>query len=343
VDDTIPERAFELLNRGLVIQDEAANGSMEGLDVQHQTMETLDVVLESIIIRPLKPSGEPVDDMGYQLNLSTLKRVTRKETGTPAVQLARIEEALEKDEDMESENEVMRKKSAKKGKRNLTRGGVTLDMPQKKMEIFEEATEPVKFGEVRSNLFATHQSSWKLEDSQRGWSQETTQQSIKTAAEVVIADSDNDMDSDDESIPDGSLTRDQLLDRYRKKPLLANFTGSNGNGPIVTVDVVPAVPGVKMKVDRGEGKAPEGLNVSKHAVKKLSYEEVKKVAKEMRTGNTGYEEDKEDNEEMEDEEEEEKDIAWNRPCNNRTLTDLIICIILNGRVMTAISELEKGK
>jgi len=112
---------------------------------------------------------------------------------------------------------------------------------------------------------------------------------------------------------------------------------------MATVEVVPAVPVVKMRVDRGEGKAPERLNVSKHAVKKLTYEEVKRVVKEMRTGNAGCEEDEEENEEMKGEEEEEKEIAWNRPCDNRTLTDLIICIILNGRVMTAISELEKGK
>jgi len=217
VDDTTVERAIELLNRGLVIQDEAANGSMEGLEVQHQTMETLDEVLEFIVIRPLKPSGEPVEDMGYQLNLSTPKRMIRKEIGTPAVQLARIEEASEKDEDMESDNEVMRKKSAKKGKGKLTRGEVTLDMLEKKMDIFEEATEPRKFDEVRYNLFATHSPSWKLEDSQRDWSQEATQQSIKTAAEVVIPDSDNDMDSDEESIPDTSLTRHQLLDRYWEK------------------------------------------------------------------------------------------------------------------------------
>jgi len=343
VDDTTAERAIELLNRGLVIQDEAAKGSMEGLDVQHQMMETLDEVLESIVIRPLKPSGEPVDDMGYQLNLSTPKRATRKVTGTPAAQLARIEEALEKDEDMESENKAMRKKSAKKGKGKLTKVRVTLDALQKEMKIFEEATETQKFDEVRSNLFAIHPPSWKLEDSQRGWSQETTQQSIKTAVEVVIPDSDNDMDSDDESILDGSLTRDQLLDRYRKKPLLASFTSTKGKRPMATVEVVPAVPVIKMEVDRGEGKAPEGLNVSKHVVKKLSYEEVKKIAKEMRTGNAGCEEDEEENEEMKGEEEEEKEIAWNRPCDNRTLTDLIICIMLDGRVMTAISELEKGK
>jgi len=75
----------------------------------------------------------------------------------------------------------------------------------------------------------------------------------------------------------------------------------------------------------------------------LSLEEVKKIAKEMRTGNAGCEEDEEENEEMGEEEEEEKEIAWNRPCDNRTLADLIICIMLNGRVMSAISELEKGK
>jgi len=151
------------------------------------------------------------------------------------------------------------------------------------------------------------------------------------------------MDSDVESIPDGSLTRNQLLDRYRKKPLLARFSGTKSNGPMATVDVVLAVPVFKMEVDRGEGKAPEGLNVSKHAVKKLSYEEVKRVVKEIRTGNAGCEEDIEENEEMRNEEEEEKEIAWNRPCDNRTLTDLIICIMLNGRVMTVISELETGK
>jgi len=35
VDDTTAERAIKLLGRGLVIQDEAANGSMESLYVQH--------------------------------------------------------------------------------------------------------------------------------------------------------------------------------------------------------------------------------------------------------------------------------------------------------------------
>jgi len=244
---------------------------------------------------------------------------------------------------MESDNEVMRKKSARKGKGKLTNEGVTLKTLNEKMEIFEREVEPQKFEEVQSNLFATHPPSWKLEDSQKGWSQETTQQLVRTAAEVVIPDSDNNMDSDDESIPDDSLTRDQIIDRYRKKPLLATFTATKSNGPMATVDVVPAVPIIRMEVDRGEGKVPEGLNVSKHAVKRLWYEEVKKVAKEMRTGNAGCEEDREENEEMKGEEEEEKEIAWNRPCDNRTLTDLIICIMLNGRVMTAISELEKGK
>jgi len=77
---------------------------------------------------------------------------------------------LEMDEDMESENEVMGKKSTKKGKGKLTKVGVTLDVLQKEMQIFDKATETRKFDEVRSNLFATHPPSWKLEDSQRSWS-----------------------------------------------------------------------------------------------------------------------------------------------------------------------------
>jgi hypothetical protein len=147
---------------------------MEGLDMQHQIKEMADEVLECIVVRPLKPSREPIDYLGCQINLSTLKRSMRKESGTPAIQLARIEEALGKNEDMKSDNEVMKKKSARKGKGKLAEEGTILDMLNKKMGIFEEIVEPRKFEEVRSNLFATHPPSWKLEDSQKGWSQETT-------------------------------------------------------------------------------------------------------------------------------------------------------------------------
>ena len=69
VDDNTAERAIELLYRGLAIQDEVANGSMEGLDIQYQVMEITDEVLESIVVRPLKLSGEPVDQLGCQINL----------------------------------------------------------------------------------------------------------------------------------------------------------------------------------------------------------------------------------------------------------------------------------
>jgi len=96
--------------------------------------------------------------------------MTRKETETPVVQLARIEEALKENEDMESDNEVMRKKSAKKSKGKSNQGRVTLEMLKEKMENSSKEVEPRKFEEVRSNLFVTHPPSWKLEDSQRGWS-----------------------------------------------------------------------------------------------------------------------------------------------------------------------------
>jgi len=59
-----------------------------------------------------------------------------------AIRLARIEEALKEDDELESDNEMIRKKSLLKGKGKLTKRGVTLDMLQKKIDIFKEAAEP---------------------------------------------------------------------------------------------------------------------------------------------------------------------------------------------------------
>jgi len=100
--------------------------------------------------------------MGYQLNLLTPKRMRTKETDTLVVQLAKIEEAWKEDKDMESENEAMRSKSAKKVKGKLTKGRVDFEMLDEKIEISGKKVEPLKFEEVRSNLFATHLSSWKV-------------------------------------------------------------------------------------------------------------------------------------------------------------------------------------
>ena len=48
--------------------------------------------------------------------------------GTPTIQLPKIEEALKEDDNIESDNEGMRKKSAKKGKEKLTKVKVALYM-----------------------------------------------------------------------------------------------------------------------------------------------------------------------------------------------------------------------
>jgi len=62
----------------------------------------------------------------------------------------------------------MRKKCAREEKRKLTKGGVTLDTLEKKIDIFEKAVEPWKIDKLRSNLFAIHPPSWKLEYRFRG-------------------------------------------------------------------------------------------------------------------------------------------------------------------------------
>jgi len=58
----------------------------------------------------------------------TSKRIIRNKMGTPTIQLPKIEEALKEDDNIESDNEGMRKKSAKKGKEKLTKVKVALYM-----------------------------------------------------------------------------------------------------------------------------------------------------------------------------------------------------------------------
>jgi len=343
VDDTTAERGIELLQRGLVIQDEAANGSLEGLDVQHHVEEIGNEVLDCITVRPINPDAEVMEHLGHQTRFSTPKQRFRKSKEPPAMQLAKIEESREgqEDDEMVSDNETMRKQTGRKGKGKLTDGAATLDQLNADMDIFEQGSERRKFEEVRGNLFATHPPSWKLEDNQKGWSQEATQESVRTAAEVVIPDSDDDMDSDEGSIPDGTLSRDRLIRRYKQIPLVGNFSPAKNNGPMATVEVAPAVPVIVLKeiMDSEYG----GLNFSKHAVKTLTLDEVKKMAKKMRTGCAGDEEEEEVQENEKMGMGEEREITWGCPSDIRTKKELILSIIFNGKVMEDIKKLDVKK
>jgi len=78
---------------------------------------------------------------------------------------------------------------------------------------------------------------------------------------------------------------------------------------MTTVDGVLVVLVIKIKVDRNDEKVPEKLNVNRYIVKKLTYDEAKKIPKEMKIENSSCKEDKEENEKMGKEKEKEKEIA----------------------------------
>jgi len=72
---------------------------------------------------------------------------------------------------------------------------------------------------------------------------------------------------------------------------MLGFSSTKSNGQIARVDVGPKVPAVKMDIDKGNKKKSEGMNISKNAIREQTLDKVKRMAKEMRTGNTGCEED----------------------------------------------------
>lgn len=71
------------------------------------------------------------------------------------------------------ENEMIEKKTAKKGKRVLRKDCITISQLEEELGMaFIEPALSRHFEKVKTNVFETAPSSWKLEDSHRAWSQE---------------------------------------------------------------------------------------------------------------------------------------------------------------------------
>jgi len=136
----------------------------------------------------------------------------------------------------------------------------------------------------------TYLLSWKLEESQNSYSQESTQQFGKIVVSVVILDTDNNINLYNKSILNHSHIRGKLYIRNYKKLLLASVSIIKDNVPIVIENIVPVVPVIKIAEERGSGKKLEGLHVSEYIVKMLIYDRVKRMAKEKRTINVNCEE-----------------------------------------------------
>ncbi|KAF8415692.1 hypothetical protein EV426DRAFT_722074 [Tirmania nivea] len=63
VDGPSAERAIEILNKVVVIQDSAVKEELDGFDFEYNRAEKEDDILDSIIVRPKRPNGRVVEAM----------------------------------------------------------------------------------------------------------------------------------------------------------------------------------------------------------------------------------------------------------------------------------------
>ncbi|KAF8436757.1 hypothetical protein BGX38DRAFT_1145321 [Terfezia claveryi] len=127
-------------------------------------------------------------------------------------------------EDGDSENETMRKKSARKGKGTLTTGLMSLNDLEEELGVgFVEPVVPRSFEAVRENVFGKAQTACKLGDSQPKRKKEVTQGTINWADGTEIPESDEEIEEPKEDI------KVRLGDWARVNTLVVKFAPANGN------------------------------------------------------------------------------------------------------------------
>ncbi|RPB18026.1 hypothetical protein L211DRAFT_854558 [Terfezia boudieri ATCC MYA-4762] len=346
VDGPSAERAMEILNRGIVIQDGSINGILDRFDYEHSRTETESGVEDTIVVRAIRPDGEKSDEYwGTRWTLTTPKSrrkmsLTGSRGGTAAERLERLEwssmEGIEEEEGGGLENEAINRKSTKKGRGTIQGDGLTLkDLEEKAGLGFVEPAVPRPFKEVASNLFGQAPPAWKLEDSQEGWRQEGTQATMAWADDVEVP----------ELMETGGLSTGESVEEKEARDLeLKRWVEANP----LTITFEPA----GRKGERAEGRRE--MNKSKHAIPELSAEQVEEMAKEKvegvkeaaaaeEEGAEGEDErmgEEDEGEEDEGEEEEEDRGRWNGIWDNRDLKSILYCIVNNGKIVEQIAGLK---
>ncbi|RPB27206.1 hypothetical protein L211DRAFT_897096 [Terfezia boudieri ATCC MYA-4762] len=314
VDGLSAERAIGILTRGVMIQDGSVNGLLEGFDFEYSQKEMEGGVEDMIVVKAKRPDGTTVEGFwGVTWTLTTPRSKKRGQMAGMPAERAEME-GIEEQEEGESENEAMNRRSARKGKGKGTEGRVSLkDLEEQAGLGFVEPAVPRAFTEVATNLFGQAPPAWKLDDSQGEWNKEDSME--EDAAESSAATGEN------------KLEGEELRKWAEANPLTIKFTPSG------------------KEKERREGR--EELNKSKHAVPELSVEQVEEMTREKVEG-TGSEqkearEEGEEDEEMEGEEEdgeEEEETRWNGIWDNREVKSILHCIVNNGKVVEQIARLK---
>ena len=242
------------------------------LDILHFIKEVEGKSLERVIMRVKDNTRASVVRGEFTWELTTHRSKSKKNKigdGTLAQQLARLEmrmAGIKKEEG--SDNETIVRMTVKKRKRVLRKGDTSFFQIEEEMEIeCIQLAERKLFEAVKTNIFETAPLSWKLEDCQKGWSQE----GVKGTMEAEDK-------RGKEEIKDSQMKDEEPIQTANSKEDLKQWMKQENNNTL-KVTWRPSVGSLTSEVDiemKAAAKVTEGLKRSKYAVKQLSEKEINK-------------------------------------------------------------------
>ncbi|KAF8425268.1 hypothetical protein EV426DRAFT_708895 [Tirmania nivea] len=314
-DGPSAERAIELLDRGLIIQDAAANGELDGLDVEVVSTERNGDLLETITVKPRRPDGEAVESWAHTWQLSTPSKARRRAAeGTVRQQVEIIMGIVDEEEEVISDNKAVAMRSCNKKGKGKGQGMSIEELAEEMGTGWKEAERPQDLDEVRKNIFGTTPPGFRIDQNtqEKEWNKETTQGTMAWADDTEIGDSQEEAGEPDTDMGEGG----ELTEGKRR----------TGERQALSI----------------------GLEGSQHAVPELTKEEAERLVEELvEKGEEMNGEEKEGMEDDEDMEEEEAEAgaggSWQEPYEPRSEMEVVEAIMRNAKTLEEIDDLKRDQ
>jgi len=344
IDETMAERAIEILERSYLIQDATLHEDFDEASCQYEQQDSANNVLERIVVG------------GKTAILNTPKHHTMITPAVPmnsAEIMEKIDEILEDSEDEVSDNEVIRSKTRRNEKKPAP-VGTSLETLNRKydMDLYEPAV-PRLTAEIVSNLYMTAPLHWQLDRSEE-WENKDIKGTIKYEKRTVPDSRELESDFsdmlDDEDAPAPSRNPGPLIVKWTPAPnskcevVPDNYFIPTGLKHEDAEDIsMTAPPGPEITK-----KAGTGLNTSKHAIHKADKAFMEQAVKEaIQEAERIFNEKMKkhlpaEDAEMTEEKKKVNKISWKEVSDPRMSYQLAIAILAVQESIDSINNIEKS-
>ena len=344
IDETMAERAIEILERSYLIQDATLYEDFEEASYQYERQDLADNVLERIVVG------------GKTAILRTPKHhamITPAVPMTSAEIMEKIDEIPEDSKDEVSDKKVIRRKT-RRNKKKPAPASTSLETLNRKydMDLYESAV-PRPMAEIVSNLYMTAPPHWQLHGPEE-WENEDIKGMIEYE-KTTVRDS-QELESD---FSDMSDDEDTPIPSRNIGPLTVKWTPASNS----TCEAVPenhfTPTGLKYEdaeditmvaphKARDTTKIETGLNSNKHAIPKADKAYVEQAVKEaIQEAEKIFNEKMKkhlpaEDAEMTEEKRKANMVTWKEVSDPRTSYQLAVAILAVQEGVDSINSVEKS-